>query len=64
MKPYWELSYKEKFYRTLWMTPLNIITHFMPEKIFVLLPKASFLVGVWLIFILQLIYTYKKWKLS
>ncbi|KEF35829.1 hypothetical protein M670_05005 [Schinkia azotoformans MEV2011] len=60
MKPYWKLTYKEKFYRTLWMIPLIILSHFIPEKIFVFVPKSIFLILIWIIFTVQLIYTYKQ----
>ncbi|EKN70396.1 hypothetical protein BAZO_01312 [Schinkia azotoformans LMG 9581] len=64
-KPYWELTYKEKFFRTLWMTPFVILFHFIPEKLFAFfIPKSILVSIIWVIFIWQIVYTYKKWKRS
>ena len=60
---YWNLSYRRKFIRTLWFTPLSvllIIFMFLTgDKLFInrLMPILLALVYIW-----QLIYTYIKWK--
>lgn len=60
---YWNLSYKEKFKRTIWMIPISaflIIQMFIidfPLRITYFFSMALILVGG-----SQLIYTYRKWK--
>ena len=60
---YWKLSYRRKFFRTLWMLPLLvvvlIINHNVYSSIFLKCTIASVLL---LSFMIQAIYTYKKWK--
>lgn len=60
---YWNLSYRRKFIRTLWLTPALIIPLAIVwgsdfNKILKMV-ATILLISVYLI---QLIYTYKKWK--
>lgn len=61
--PYWGLSYRRKFIRTLWvisMTPLFLL---VPDDIFPLSISSEFLFIFTLTSgITQLIYTYAMWK--
>lgn len=60
---YWNLSYRRKFIRTLWLTPFCIIAIllciFSKFNIFIkiIIPSILILSYIW-----QLIYTYNKWK--
>lgn len=59
---YWKLSYRRKFFRTLWLTPVWMVV------ILLLFHKQSFEVVLILEIIIvvssgvQLLYTYKKWQ--
>ncbi len=60
---YFDLSYRRKFIRTLWMIPFCLLPLRMPENAKVLGIEKS----IWIVLILvslfwQLIYTYKKWN--
>ncbi|MBZ4670747.1 MAG: hypothetical protein JG769_1051 [Oscillospiraceae bacterium] len=60
---YWRLSYRRKFIRTLWMTPFllgTIILIFVSPLNIVYAVAISIILLV--IFLIQLIYNYKKWK--
>lgn len=60
---YWNLSYRRKFVRTLWMTPftiLAIILMWMTSKSILITSIISVVTLV--VVIAQAIYTYKKWK--
>jgi hypothetical protein len=60
---YWRLSYRRKFIRTLWMIPFllaAIILIFVSPLKIVYAVVVSIILLV--IFLIQLIYTYKKWK--
>ena len=60
---YWKLNYKKKFFRTLWMVPVTIFL-----TIQMILSGGSsqstliFVPALFVILILQLLYTYFKWK--
>ncbi|MFB5089386.1 hypothetical protein PGC35_19710 [Psychrobacillus sp. PGGUH221] len=60
---YWKMNYRTKFIRTLWMIPVAIFLSFLlfvmdiPSKFSVFL-----LVLLLVTLIVQLIYTYIKWK--
>jgi len=60
---YWNLSYRRKFIRTLWLT-----VFIPPVLIYVWIRMHSFSVTIITAFILiasqviQLLYTYRKWK--
>lgn len=60
---YWKLSYRKKFIRTLWMIPVAI---FLSIQIIVMDIQSNFSVFLFVLFIVtlivQLIYTYSKWK--
>lgn len=62
-KYWWELNYKGKFIRTLWMIPIAVIAIILlfitdlPTYIIIMIS-----VLVIIILIMQLIYTYTKWK--
>lgn len=60
---YWNLSYRRKFLRTLWMTPFFIFAIILGWVEFksVLVTAIFTILGVG-IEITQVIYTYKKWK--
>jgi membrane protein YdbS with pleckstrin-like domain len=60
---YWRLSYRRKFIRTLWVTPFllgTIILIFVSPLNIVYAVAISIILLV--IFLIQLIYNYKKWK--
>lgn len=62
---YWNLSYRRKFIRTLWLLPFMIIViillfYFDIRTLFAVLLTILLVVG----FIIQTIYTYKKYKAS
>jgi hypothetical protein len=60
---YWNLSYRRKFIRTLWMAPLIItligFIIFSGNNMFItrIAPILSIILYIW-----QLTYTYNKWK--
>ncbi|MDU1053338.1 hypothetical protein [Clostridium baratii] len=60
---YWNLSYRRKFIRTLWMTPLCFLLIgyiiFNGNNIFINRIVPIVLV---MVYVCQLIYTYTKWK--
>jgi len=60
---YWKLSYRRKFIRTLWMIPFLVAIIII---LFVLQTNITYAVAVsiilLIIFFVQLIYNYKKWK--
>lgn len=60
---YWNLSYRRKFIRTLWLLQFGIIL-----AIYLLISHSNKFVGFLIIFfvtwVIQLIYTYYKWKSS
>lgn len=60
---YRELSYKEKFKRTIWWIPISV---FLIIQMFIIeLPvKITYFFSIALILVgsIQLIYTYLKWK--
>lgn len=60
---YWKLSYRRKFIRTLWMIPFLVAIIII---FFVLQTNITYAVAVsiilLIIFFVQLIYNYKKWK--
>ncbi|HAR87050.1 MAG TPA: hypothetical protein DCR69_15120 [Clostridium sp.] len=62
---YWNLSYRRKFIRTLWQTPiclsLIVFTILIGDNLFINRISPLLLV---IIYIWQLIYTYNKWKKS
>lgn len=60
---YWKLNYKKKFYRTLWMIPVTIfltiqmlLSESSSQPILILVP------ALFVTLIVQLLYTYFKWK--
>lgn len=60
---YWNLSYRRKFIRTLWMLPAFVIVMFFLHITF----KSYLLTGVTgavlgITFIIQAVYCYRKWK--
>ena len=58
---YWNLSYRRKFIRTLWMLPFGIIMavyYLTSHNRRILVFFIAFII-TWVI---QLIYTYYKWK--
>ena len=62
---YWNLSYRRKFIRTLWLLPIVIIAiillfYFHGRTLFAVLLTILLVV----VFIIQTIYTYKKHKAS
>lgn len=63
LKSYWELSYKGKFIRTLWMVPVTILILLILFKISTPFTIAS-AVFLFVLLIAQLIYNYTKWKVK
>lgn len=60
---YWKLSYRRKFIRTLWVSPLILFPFFLPaDYSFIGVPRE----GLFWIFLVTLLaqawYTYGKWK--
>lgn len=60
---YWKLSYRRKLIRTIWMIPLNSLVLILFYRTFRSL-ILTWMFGVWmfLMFAIQLVYNYKKWK--
>lgn len=59
---YWKLSYRRKFFRTLWLTPICVIVLLL---LYAANPQEWYLgvlVLVFIVNIIQLAYTYTKWK--
>lgn len=60
---YWKLNYRAKFIRTLWMIPVTI---FLSIQLYVMDMPSNFsvilLVLLIVTLIVQLTYTYSKWK--
>lgn len=60
---YWNLSYRRKFIRTLWMTPFCVV-----PIIFVWTTGDRIIINrvipsvIIIIYFIQLLYTYLKWK--
>ncbi|MGU8470204.1 hypothetical protein ACV3P7_02985 [Clostridium perfringens] len=63
---YWNLSYRRKFIRTLWVTPFLILAiifsinptkHISSIKHHIIITVVLIVIYLW-----QLIYTYSKWK--
>ena len=62
---YWKLSYRRKFYRTLWMLPFCLLACYLIYNFFGGYPiffSIVLYVALALAFLTQLIYTYIKWK--
>lgn len=60
---YWNLSYRRKFIRTLWLTPgLIIALGIIWVSDFNKILKTVATVLLISVDLIQLIYTYKKWK--
>ena len=66
---YWNLSYRRKFIRTLWLTPIGALLIFLIVKNPWNIPFYGrnlfanlLIVAIVLTTIVQLIYTYYKWK--
>ena len=62
---YWNLSYRRKFIRTLWMTPLVLLIIILIAFLGKISENISsiLIIGFLILALLfQLIYTYKKWK--
>lgn len=62
---FWNLSYRRKFIRTLWLLPILVIVIFYLYITF----KSYLLTGIIgvilsIIFIFQVVYYYKKWKVE
>lgn len=60
---YWNLSYRRKFIRTLWMIPFGVIALLLDWFVidsFILNIIVTITIVISLI--IQLIYTYLKWK--
>lgn len=60
---YCKLSYRRKFIRTLWITPwvIGVIVVLFHQNTNIIIDVLLSL-GLIIIYICQLIYTYKKWK--
>ena len=60
---YWKLNYRKKFIRTLWMIPVAI---FLSIQLFVMDIQSNISVFILVLLIVplivQLLYTYIKWK--
>jgi hypothetical protein len=60
---YWNLSYKRKLIRTLWLSPLVLIVLIIPEPYLLFnLPKNIFFSICLAAFLTQIIYNYYRWK--
>ncbi|WP_312648956.1 hypothetical protein [Aminipila sp.] len=60
---YWNLSYRRKFIRTLWITPFTIfacllVWHVYHSKIL----TVGYSIIITVVGVIQAIYTYRKWK--
>ena len=60
---YWKLSYRRKFIRTLWVSPIILFPFLLPpDYSFFGVPREG-LFGIFLVVLLvQAWYTYGKWK--
>lgn len=60
---YWNLSYRRKFIRTLWWTPLSVIALVLIWKSkYNIVLNTIITAALISINLAQLIYNYKKWK--
>ena len=60
---YWKLSYRRKFIRTLWVSPLILFPFFLPaDNSFIGVPREGFFWIFIVILLAQAWYTYGKWK--
>jgi len=60
---YFRLNYKEKFIRTLWVTPLILLLFLIPSEYMpVGNSKTTMIIICSIIYIIQLTYTYFMWK--
>jgi len=64
---WWQLSYRRKFFRTLWFFPFGIlILYFVPVPSWLTIlpePQHEVMMALFILFgVVQLVYTYSKWK--
>ena len=62
---YWKLSYRRKFYRTLWMFPFGLVACYLIYSFFGGYPifiSIALYATLVVTFLAQLVYTYIKWK--
>lgn len=60
---YWKLNYRTKFVQTLWMIPLAIFLSFQLLLMDINSKFSVFLLVILIVtLVVQLIYTYFKWK--
>jgi len=62
---YWKLSYRRKFFRTLWMSPFALFFLLFPANYtFFGMERNVFIVFILALNILQALYAFYKWKKS
>ena len=60
---YWKLSYRRKFIRTLWMTPLGVLLIILLSlSNRTILFKITGIVIIFSTYLIQLVYNYKQYK--
>ena len=60
---YRKLSYRRKFLRTLWSTPIILLLFLFDEDVSVFgMSRNSFMIFLILLFIVQAVYNYYRWK--
>ncbi len=62
---YWNLSYRRKLIRTLWLSPLIFLFFLLPEETeFFGLSRNLFVAFLFVLVAVQAYYNYYKWKIS
>jgi hypothetical protein len=62
---YWKLSYRGKFFRTLWTSPVIFIFFLFPaDTVYLGMSRNALFVVACMLLILQLAYNSNKWKTS
>ncbi len=60
---YWNLSYRRKFIRTLWITPFLFLFFLLPPEFQLLgLDRNQAIALLFVLLVVQALYNYKKWK--
>lgn len=62
---YWKLSYRRKFIRTLWMTPLGVLLiALLSLSNRTILFKITGIAIIFSTYLIQLVYNYKQYKMK
>ena len=60
---YWQLSYRQKFYRTVWMFPFACAFFLFPaDVVYFGLSRNAMLAILFIALLAQAVYTYVRWK--